>query len=189
MPEDDPTIFAHVLEYIYFGTIPYDLDEETMSAEAYLALTTRDEQNAWSRTVHTASKGLIKVYRLADKLCIEGLMNACHDTTRRIHGFYNIAVKYLPTMTEDVPESDKLRQFAVKQMAWYVKEFGWDRAKDELPDIWSKFMEESSENAIELFEAYTTLSTKKTSRCPALWKRDKCQWHVHIDTPRCGRAE
>jgi hypothetical protein len=184
MPEDDPTTFARVLEFIYFGTIPYNLDEKFLSPKFYHAAT-RDEQKAWSKTVHTASRGLIKVYRLADKLCIESLMNASHDSCRRIHENYNIAVEQLPTMTENVPDSDKLRQFAVKQMAWYVKEFGWSRAKDELPDIWSKFMEKSSENAIELFEAYTTLKAGKNSRRPALWKRDKCQWHVHIDTPRC----
>lgn len=185
MPEDDPTIFAHVLEYIYFGTIPYNLDEETMSAEAYLALT-RDEQKAWSKTLHTASRGLIKVYRLADKLCIEGLMNASHDSIRRIQGTGSVAARDLHTnMTENLPKDDKLRQFALKQMAWYVKELGWNRAKEGLPGIWSEFMEESSENATELFEAYTTLKGGKISPCPARWKRDKCQWHVHIDTPRC----
>ena len=186
MPEDDPTTFACVLEFIYFGTIPYNLDEKTSMVCYYQDHASQAEIEAAATKICTASRGLIKVYRLADKLCIEGLMNASHDSIRRIQGTGSVAAMDLHTnMTENLPKDDKLRQFALKQMAWYVKELGWNRAKEGLPGIWSEFMEESSENATELFEAYTTLKGGTISPCPACWKRDKCQWHVHIDTPRC----
>jgi hypothetical protein len=83
LPEDEPTAFARVLEYIYFGRTPYELDDATWNQ--LLASTKTKDTKAFPGAITTMRYiclGLVKVYILADKLCVETLMSLVHDTYR-----------------------------------------------------------------------------------------------------------
>lgn len=97
MPEDDPMIFAKVLEFIYFGTIPYHLDNEFLKPTAgQVALTDRNQERFLA-----TSEGLVKVYQLADKLCMETLMNTIYDRYRTTHKYFAATIQDLLNLTID----------------------------------------------------------------------------------------
>jgi hypothetical protein len=180
MPEDDPTIFAKVLEFVYFGTIPYHLDDEFLKPSAGQVTLTDTEQEQFG----AACEGLVRVYQLADKLCMETLMNAIHDRYRTTHKYFGISTQDLVNLTEGRCKDSLLRQFALKQMVRSIRGYGWDHFKSIQLSLWTSYMERDPGNAIELFKLFAKMYAKQKVGNPAGWK-DKCQWHVHIDTPIC----
>lgn len=91
----------------------------------------------------------------------------------------SVTVNDLGELIENGHEDSLLRQFAMKQVLFYIRMLGWDAFTD-----LKRYMERDAENAIELFELYTMMDETLETVDPATWE-DECQWHVHIDIPKC----
>ena len=126
----------------------------------------------------------MRVYQLANKLCMETLMNAIHDRYRTTHKYFGVSTQDLVNLTEDGCKDSLLRKFALKQMVHYIRGYGWDHFKSISLSLRTSYMEQDPGNAIELFELFAKMGAEQKVGNPAGWK-DKCQWHVHIDTPNC----
>lgn len=75
MPEDDLAIFSKVLEFICFGRVPYKLNVDII---AEMAGTDKHSDTSMIE-LEIATTGMMRTYVMADRLCIETLMNAVHD--------------------------------------------------------------------------------------------------------------
>ena len=181
LPEDEPTVFARVLEYIYFGRTPYELDDpawnhlrdsiKTKDAEAFPGAVA---------TLRGICLGLVKFYILADKLCVETLMNLVHDMYRKCYESLDILPVDLETMTDLGPRDGLMRQYALQQYAVRLHRSGWDRFRQSRPWLWKGYMA-SAENANEFLKIYAKFNTNLATKDA----HDICRWHKHDEMPRC----
>ena len=179
LPEDDPAIFAKLLEYIYFETIPYRLDTATRK---FNADATEEERQHFDRKRREAFMGMIKMYILAEKLGIEPLMNAVHDRYRKYHRHFWIETSELRAMIRLGPGHSLMRKYALEESAYKLDQQGWGDWEPADPgDISKQAFYESSGILWEFFQTYSWNLGRKDPT------KDKyvCRYHVHIDTPRC----
>lgn len=162
MPEDDPSIFAKVLEFIYFSKTPFRLSDDFMKELDG----DKDQTPSQATTRHDAQTGMIGAYCLAEKLCMEPLMNCIHDHYRVPHERFSVRISELNDMTENGRRDSLLKLFAFKQLVFYVKLKTWD-ALNMLTEL-KEYMEKDSQNVIELFELYTKMDVKLGKTDPAV---------------------
>jgi hypothetical protein len=124
--------------------------------------------------------GLVKDYILADKLCVETLMNLVHDRYRKCYESLGILTVDLDTMTHVGPRDSFMRQYALQRYAGRIHKSGWDRFKQSRPWLWTGYMA-SAGNVNESLDIYAkfvaNLATEDT--------HDIFRWHNHVETPRC----
>jgi len=127
--------------------------------------------------------GIVATYLVADKLCIEPLMNALHDLFCTIHLQLMPQSSVIQTLTEQGPHGGLMRQWAIKCLAKDIQWNGWDVYRRIYPEMFTDFIEKSTNHAVEVLEA---VSRHNEGSYDDLYNSpDRCRWHVHIDTPRC----
>jgi hypothetical protein len=106
LPEDDPASMALLVDFLYRGSLP-DIDEQY------------EKTNKDGLEEYTSMEVLLKLYYLAEKLCMSNLMNQIMDKIRHWHQFKK---KLFGTGTpvsiyNNTHEKSKLRLYAAAQFA------------------------------------------------------------------------
>ena len=175
-------MFSKVLEFIYFGKVPYLLDNKAWS---HIENLDRGEYPLAECCLdHDEVAG---TYLMADKMCVEPLMNGLHDLYRKYHRYIAIDGVTLQMITEKGPQDGLLRDWTLRSIAVELRRWGWDEYKTTNGELWDDFLGKSLNNGIDLLKALTDTSREDDDE---YWGKihnnpDPCRWHVHIETPRC----
>jgi hypothetical protein len=145
-----PVLFAKVLDFVYLNTVPYQLDDETW---CWLKALRPLENFGPHGQVDDAVSGIVATYLVADKLCIEPLMNALHDLFRKIHLEVMPKGTVVQTLTEQGPHGGLMRQWAIMCVAKDIQTNGWDIYRCTDPEMLTDFIEKSTNHAVEVLEA------------------------------------
>lgn len=171
LPDDDPAITDLLIHWLYTGNIPaitWNKDNTHREADELMCCTT-----------------LVKLYICADKFGIDGLMNSIVDTFISYHKDRFSVPSLITMLTQAGLQHCPLRQFFIFELASKITMFasGCDQYTSRDPE-W--------EAAIRAFDPDDTLDVIRSIGAHVQPIRpqssDKCQWHVHITTPKCKTA-
>lgn len=168
LPDDDPVITDLLIHWLYTGNIPtITWNKANTQREA--------DELACCAT-------LVKLYICADKFGIDGLMNSIVDTFVSYHRERFSVPSLITMLTQAGLQHCPLRRFFIFELASKITMFasGYDQYTSRDPE-W--------EAAIRAFDPDDTLDVIRSIGAVVQPIRhqplDKCQWHVHITTPKC----
>jgi hypothetical protein len=95
LPEDKPAVFANILNYIYFGTVPYPIHDLMIPRKD----ATGKQEDLVQETLATTRSGMIHTYIAAEKFGIEGLMNGIQDRYRKLNSRWAVTPDELGLLT------------------------------------------------------------------------------------------
>lgn len=95
---------------------------------------------------------LAKVYVLADKLCMEAMVNHLSDWYKGYCAKFLVDGFLLASLTEQGPPNGKLLDFALEQLTWDIRAAGWEAYKANNPSLLEQLMDVSAANCQGVIE-------------------------------------
>jgi hypothetical protein len=174
LPEDIPEAFGCVVTWLCTGCLPSNI--ETLRKEA-ATKAHATQLNEYLEVYHLC----LYTYVMAQKLLLEALQNKLMDiirTTLLQKSIPGIQAAYL---VSSVPANDKILVLLKQEISASVKLNGGWAAWKEKSTLYTHF----SARYVEYLEfTADALATYRASTRTAAMSRS-CDYHVHIDTPKC----
>lgn len=175
LPEDNPKAFSHVVHWLYHGKLPVDL--VAMIEDAMKA----GNKTASSR-LHDEIYTFTDMYVLCHRLMMEELQNHLTDIFREVTRQSTWPAISYQRICDELPEENPLRKLGMQQLSWEIRHgYGGWSAWTKNSSRFSLFAMLKLDYMRFVAEAVTTYPD---ARKP-FYTGKPCDWHVHIDTPKC----
>ena len=170
LPEDEFDAIVQVIHYLYTGKLEHPVSDRMSEEE------------------RRGTAGLYrKTYIAADKLCMEELCNFIMDWFINYNQWHIPSLGSTSYLISHGPEGSPLVDLSIKALACMIKYEGWDEYSEECyPNLDEEF-QRYPEAALRLSKEISSKDNKKLLT-PAFYK-EKCKWHTHIKTSKCGSGE
>lgn len=175
MLEDDPEAVEGLVHWAYTGKLEYDLQQE------------RKKHASDSSMRRSFTSRSVQLYALAKKCMIEELQNSVASAIITAHE--HIRCPALPTIEEIInvtEEDDPLRLYAMQRWSEFVhRNHGWVQMKKSNHSHYKDFAAQAFEHMEFAIDALARFPEGRRAGKHAS-AIDKCVWHTHTDTPKCG---
>ena len=177
LPDEEPTAFEEVVNFLYHGRFTYDL------AGLMRNDSRPSEGQEYSRGLSIGKKSLnlMKVYVMGVKWGYEKLQNAALDALFDSFALSPINSEEYEYVLENTTARDGLRKNVLMQVARDVRRDGWEAFEED--EVYQHCVRKSFERLEELMEA---IAGSKEGKAREKGK-ERCEvWHVHNVTSKCS---
>lgn len=179
MPEDNPNVFTLLAHWAYHHELPFDIDK--IRADAIPTGGGNNKLIGW--VFHKKFALLLQLYFMASRLMIEELQNHIVDVVQLLNTRVIFSWSSHKAVVDNTTQDDPMRRLMMQHLSWDVfKQGGW-RAWKALPKRAGVLNTKGPEYTDYIAEALTTFPN---SKLPSTTADEPCEWHVHIDTPKCN---
>ena len=171
LPEDDPAVVEQLISWLYCWQFEHGLEQ-------------LERLGAQSEAVPKVFRLLIGVYLLAKKLCIEELQNQIIDVAYAVLRPFCWPAESLDVIVS-LGEDDDLRKMVLRGLGIRLTRIeSWETFKSKSTLYQDFAMTDISHMSFVLDAKFCGTDQDKVD-----WALYRCDWHTHIDTPRClGRC-
>lgn len=179
LPKDDPRAFACIVHWLYHKTLPSKVLPEKILASMNSELT--ENTRTWGKEISSDIYLLVRTYVLCQRLLMEELQNYLMDAFRVLQDKLTMDHNMFREVCDNVAQEDSLRKLLMYQLNRNILQLGGFTAWKKNSELYSHFAALNQGNMEMVAEALGNPSREKEP-----WKKgEPCDWHVHIDTPKC----
>lgn len=160
LEEDDPNIFAMLIGWVYGNAIapPSEVDRQADIGP------------------------FVKLYRLADKLCMEHLKNDTMDLVRKLCRGKSTKMEAITLLKENGLHDCVMKRFLIRQVAYEILKLGYFPNDEGVTNILRAGGDDAIELVNEMAEAaHDDFHDIMSHPC----YDDDCNWHEHETTKEC----
>lgn len=168
LPDDSPAACERVLRYVYTGKVVSNIPGPECP-DGY-----ENGNEAIDETLL-----VMRMYLLADKLCLEDLANDLIDELRKSYKTWNISDYELKLALEYGNQT--LKRLTLRKLVYQIKQDGWETVVTGNPDKIGKLLRSNAQHGMDVAKAISGYHDLDDLSRDA----DSCSWHVHEMRSKC----